>query len=286
MLVNKEPGRSHQVEIRIVGREELDLVLNQEQSRIQQDLVRLREKEREAVQKVTAAENKLKKGEPLTPEELDQLLQAEQLQQQIRERVGDRKEGLRAEVERVLDTLKQNGMQSSGARERMKRVERELGRLAENELQQIEPRLTAPASRPSWKRRRGPSGAPTGGQLARLRRRRAAPRSRPPRRRTSGPGGGAGGEVRDPARRPATRSEATGASAPRSCGSGRRLRQQAERDPREAAQTTDQDQPRQDLANAAARGRRKSRRPSTTCSRAWSRAAAAARDQGRDQPPA
>ncbi len=142
VTVNKEPGRSHEVEIRIVGRNALDLALNQEQANVQQELVRLREKEREALQKVNEVENRLKKGEKVTTEDQEKLLQAEQLQQQIRERVGTEKDGLRSELKRILETLKQNGMEKTAVQERMSDVSREMERLAENELQQIEPRLT------------------------------------------------------------------------------------------------------------------------------------------------
>jgi hypothetical protein len=138
----KEPGRSHQVEIRIIGRAALDLIVNQEQGRVQQELTRLLAKQREAREKVAAVEKKLRKGERPTQEDLEQLLQAEQLQQQIRERVGSEKEGLRSEVARIKETLRQNGMRQSNARERMDKVARQLDRLAEKELQQIEPKLT------------------------------------------------------------------------------------------------------------------------------------------------
>ena len=60
-----------------------------------------------------------------------ELLQAEQLQQQIRERVGTQKEGLRADLNRLLATLDQNGMRKSAARDRMSDVARELDRLAD-----------------------------------------------------------------------------------------------------------------------------------------------------------
>ena len=139
---NKEPGHSPEVEIHIVGRNALEIVLNQEQAGIQQELLRLREKEREAMKKVTEAENRLKKAENLNTDDQEKLLQAEQLQQQIRERVGNEKEGLRSDVKRILDGLKSNGMEKTAAQERMKDVAREIDRLAENELQQIEPRLT------------------------------------------------------------------------------------------------------------------------------------------------
>jgi hypothetical protein len=139
---NKEQGHSPEIEIRIVGRNALEIVLNQEQANIQQELLRLREKERESIQKVTETQNRLKKGEKLTGDDQEKLLQAEKIQQDIRERVGTEKEGLRSDLKRILDSLKQNGMEKTAAQERMKDVARELDRLAENELQQIEPRLT------------------------------------------------------------------------------------------------------------------------------------------------
>jgi hypothetical protein len=139
---NKGPGHSPEIEIHIVGRNALEIILNQEQAGIQQELLRLREKEREALQKVTESENRLKKGEKLSGDDQEKLLQAEKTQQDIRERVGTEKEGVRSDVKRILDSLKQNGMEKTAAQERMKDVARELERLAENELQQIEPRLT------------------------------------------------------------------------------------------------------------------------------------------------
>jgi hypothetical protein len=139
---NKEQGRSPEIELHIVGRNALEIVLNKEQANIQQDLLRLRELEREALRKVTDVENRLKKGEKLTDDDREKLLQAEKTQQQIRERVGTDKDGLRADVKRILDALKQNGMEKTAAQERMADVAREMNRLADNELQQIEPRLT------------------------------------------------------------------------------------------------------------------------------------------------
>ena len=41
---NKQPGLSHEVEIYIVGRNALEIELNQEQAKIQQELLRLRER--------------------------------------------------------------------------------------------------------------------------------------------------------------------------------------------------------------------------------------------------
>ena len=44
-------------------------------------------------------------------------------------------EGLRADVKRILDTLKQNGMENSAVRDRMGDVARELDRLVAQELE-------------------------------------------------------------------------------------------------------------------------------------------------------
>jgi hypothetical protein len=138
---DKQPGRSHEVEIRVIGRETLDVVINQEQTRIQQDLLRLREKEREALAKVTAVENDLKKGLPFGPDQLDQVLQAEQAQQQLREQISTEQDGLRARAERVLEALRQNRLENSPERGRVENVARELDRLAAGELEQAEAQL-------------------------------------------------------------------------------------------------------------------------------------------------
>jgi hypothetical protein len=138
---DKQPGRSHEVEIRVVARETLDVAINQEQTRIQQDLLRLREKEREALAKVTSVENDLKKGLPFGPDQLDQVLQAEQAQQQVREQVSAEQDGLRARAERVLEALRQNHLENSPERNRVDNVARELDRLSARELEQAEAQL-------------------------------------------------------------------------------------------------------------------------------------------------
>src|SRR5262249_41633145 len=78
----------------------------------------------------------------LRDEDIQQLFQAEQLQQQINARVGTPREGLRAEVARILQALADNRVPRSGAQERMETVATELERLAAKELGQIEPNLT------------------------------------------------------------------------------------------------------------------------------------------------
>lgn len=140
--LSKLPGRSHEVELRIVGVPALEAMLHQAQQQVQQELQRLREQEREALKKVDAVEKQWRNTGKLRLEDIDNLLQAEQLQQQIRGRVGDPQEGLRAEVAKIRQTLKDNNLPKSGTSERMDLVAQELERLAREELEQVEPLLT------------------------------------------------------------------------------------------------------------------------------------------------
>lgn len=200
VTVNKEPGRSPTVEITIVGRPELEKELDKKQAEMQQELQRLHEKQKAAIQKVAEAEARMRKGGKMVPEreamaaeenakkakdeakeeeakaeeakdpaekkkhqekakeltkkaeeeakkaeelrkQTQQVAEAAELQQQINRKVGDEKDGLRAEVDRLQQTLKQNNMEKSAAMDRLKKIQNELDRLAERELPQIEPRL-------------------------------------------------------------------------------------------------------------------------------------------------
>src|SRR5262249_20642192 len=123
VTVDKKPGRSHELEIHIIGPTALDLALNEAQAQIQQDLGRLRKQQQEALEKVIPAETFNRNGQrQLSPKHLDEILQAEQMQQQIRARVGTREEGLRSEVARVLQTLRDNQMPRSATQDRMEAI--------------------------------------------------------------------------------------------------------------------------------------------------------------------
>lgn len=142
VAVDKQPGRSHEIELRIVGRPALEAVLHQAQAKIQQEIMRLRERQTDALQKVDAAEKQWRNTGRLRLEDQENLLQAGETQKEIRGRVGAPEEGLRAEVNRVLQTLRDNQLPRSGTHERMEMIARELERLAREELDPIEPLLT------------------------------------------------------------------------------------------------------------------------------------------------
>ena len=66
--VGKPAGESHQVTIKVIGRDAFDAEVNREQARIQQELAATRDRQREALEKVRAAEARVRRGEKLTPD--------------------------------------------------------------------------------------------------------------------------------------------------------------------------------------------------------------------------
>ena len=148
---DKAPGRSVPVvEIHVVRPDELDIVQTQAEAAVQQKLQRLREKELEALRHVEDAKAALRQLEKqpdqaakLQADAARELSQAQQLQRQIEDDIGDRdgKAGLRVDVARLLDSLDANGRSGAPQRDRMERVEQELHRLGSVELQQIDAKL-------------------------------------------------------------------------------------------------------------------------------------------------
>ncbi len=139
---HKEAGTSGVVEIRIVDRNRLDLALNEEQARIHQELLRQREKQRDLLRTVRDLKTKVEKGQKLTPEEQRDLTEVERQQGAIQERIGTPRQGMRADVAKLLETLDQNGLQKSAAQERLSDIEKELDRIATNELPKVQAALT------------------------------------------------------------------------------------------------------------------------------------------------
>jgi hypothetical protein len=142
VTVLKPPGQSQEVELHIIGRTALDILINEAQAAIQQELVRLHRLQSEALDKVKPAVKQWREQGKLLPKQVEELLQAEQLQQQIRGRVGDTREGLRADVGRVIEALRDNHLPRSSVHDRMDSLAGELDRMQREDLEQIEPRLT------------------------------------------------------------------------------------------------------------------------------------------------
>jgi hypothetical protein len=105
-----------------------------------QDKAEKKRHQEKAAELRSQAQEKAKEATELK-KQAAQFAEAVELQRQVREKVGTEMEGLRAEMDRLRETLKQNGMEKSAAMERANMVKRELERLADKELDRIEPKL-------------------------------------------------------------------------------------------------------------------------------------------------
>jgi len=152
----KDPGRSKEVELRILSKSSLEAQLQKELASLRPELLRLREAQRVAREKADDVAKDAANGK-ITLDDPAKLAQAEQLQRQIRGKVADANDGLRAKAEQLRQTMRANNMPKSPTTDKVEAVADELGRLADQPLEAAEPLLNAArqeAEKP------GPNGAP------------------------------------------------------------------------------------------------------------------------------
>ncbi len=136
----KGPGRSTaEVEVRIAAPEVIEAWLQRELAALRPELIRLREQQRDAKDKVTNVE--VPPGGMLGSAERDQLVTAERIQQQLRGKMADPRDGLRARAELLRATVATNNLPKSHTTERVEVVASELGRLVERDLPTAEQNL-------------------------------------------------------------------------------------------------------------------------------------------------
>ena len=152
----KAPGRSHEVELIVVTRADLEGVEQQAQGDIREEIARLHAQQRDARTKVQEAIQQARNTGALRPEDQDRLGQAEQAQQEIRNRINNPDDGLRARLEKLRQAAKDNHLPRSATTERLDEAAAELGRLAAEELDPLEADLAAA------RRTTGPKESPAG----------------------------------------------------------------------------------------------------------------------------
>ncbi len=135
----KQPGRSGDIEIRIASPDAIEAWLQRELAALRPELRRLRDQEREARQK--AGEVIAQPDGTLIPADRDRLLAAEQAQRQIRGKISDEHDGLRAKGDILRETVQANNLPRSNTTDRVGMVADELSRLADRDLPVIEPSL-------------------------------------------------------------------------------------------------------------------------------------------------
>jgi len=144
----KQPGRSHEVELVILSKQDLEAVEQEAQSDLRGEILRLYAQQREARTKVQEAIQQLRNTGRLRPEDADRLAQAEQAQQQIRSRINNPDDGLRAKLNRLKQSARDNHLPKSAPTERLDAAAADLARLAAEELEPLEADIAA-ARRPS-----------------------------------------------------------------------------------------------------------------------------------------
>jgi DNA repair exonuclease SbcCD ATPase subunit len=136
----KNPGRSEPVEIRIASSEAIEAWLQRELSALRPELLRLRDQQQAARQKTMEVQPQSEGV--LSPSDRGLLLDAEQLQRQVRAKISDPRDGLRAKTSLLRETLRANNLPDSNVTSRLQAIAEELDRLSDRDLAVIEPYLT------------------------------------------------------------------------------------------------------------------------------------------------
>jgi hypothetical protein len=142
VTVPKPAGRSHEVEIHIVGPAALLTAVQKGEADVQRRLQELVRIQREAIDQAAPAEARRRQEGALAADDFEKLVRAEELQQQLRTRLGDERDGLRATVERLRQALRDSPLPSTRDRDRLDVAAAELDRLSREELAPVEPLLS------------------------------------------------------------------------------------------------------------------------------------------------
>lgn len=141
--VLKEPGRSvEEVTILVVSRPALDTILQLELSKLRPKLLQVREQQRNVRERTEAVLKAAAEGK-LTPEEANKLVPAEREQRALRAEVTDPAGGLRQEAELLRQTIRANDVPRSTTTERVETLSADLVRLAQRDLDPIEPLIAS-----------------------------------------------------------------------------------------------------------------------------------------------
>jgi hypothetical protein len=139
VMAFRKPGRSIEIELKVVGKAALKGVIEDAESKIQQQLIRLREMQDKAIKKVIGAEQQWRATAKLRPEDLIEVAEAEQLQKEIDARIGTKKdEGLRDEIAQLELLMKDNKLPRSEISERLKLLRETLEKISKENLPKIE----------------------------------------------------------------------------------------------------------------------------------------------------
>lgn len=142
VIAFRQPGRSVEIELKVVGKAALAAVIDEAEAKIQQQILQLRDMQDQAIKKVIGAEQQWRATGKLREDDLVELAKAELLQKDIEERIGAKKDkGLRDEIAQLEQLMKDNKLPSSEVSDRLKVLRQALEKISRDNLPKIEPNL-------------------------------------------------------------------------------------------------------------------------------------------------
>jgi hypothetical protein len=139
------------LEIHIVGKELLGTKLDEKMAEIQQDVVKARDKQNQAVDEIEKVKNRLaklddekdpKKRENILKGVKEDLLAAKDKQKEVQKLVGPTPDdGVRGKLDKLQQMIKDNELPPSNLQDRARALEQDLERVAQEHLPQIEQKL-------------------------------------------------------------------------------------------------------------------------------------------------
>lgn len=141
ITVGKPAGYSPLIEIRIVSRAAIEADIQRELTPLRDELMQLRDLQRDARSKVREGLKVLEQADRLNREQLERLQSAQPSQQQIRARFHAPEDGLLAKLNHLRQAIRDNEMPGSSLTHRVESIAADLERLAREELHPIEPLL-------------------------------------------------------------------------------------------------------------------------------------------------
>lgn len=135
----REPGRSQAIELRIIGKQDLMTQVETRLAEIQKRLQAVEQIQKKAQEAVKDTQKQDKIDQQVRDNFIEKGVQQ---QREVRDRIGqDAKEGIRRDADEIKRTLQENKLTGSQAYRDATKIKGTLDAIAQQELQQIEPKL-------------------------------------------------------------------------------------------------------------------------------------------------
>lgn len=166
LFPNREPGRSHVIELRIVSSRQVKNEVANQLGQIKNELKRIQQMQQKALDTV----KETKGMDKIDAKELENFIDgAESPQRNVKERIGNTpQEGLRKDLNDLRRLLKDNDLENTPAYREAGEIKGTLDNIAQEELQRIEPKIADIRSELSQTNKNTPKTKDKLGETAKL----------------------------------------------------------------------------------------------------------------------